>query len=318
MPTPHEFRTVADFVDLSEDELRLCLQAFGRAVLAVKIHRQALIDRGRDPASIPFDKFVWNSREAGREAATAPYPEMPLSELPLRTEAKIRLREMHVFALEDLSQVTELELIVLPNVGPLAVRKIRGLLAQIGLSLKPSDDPKRRLADAARLARKVSPGERYRNLTNASPVALLGFTASTYARTCRAGIRSVGELRGMNLRELCCKFGKNQVVEILDVLTNAGLALSPPPSDFELWREGLKPASALRMPSDPATVIECAAPWLGRAVARRCREHGIETLGALADGLRNNHAAGLFGHKTLYSIRSFLREAGLLEPPLAR
>lgn len=310
-----EIRSVADFVDVPEDQLARCLQAFRLTILRVKADRLAAANKVIAPGRIPFDLFVWRPRQDGELDSPVATPTLPIDELPLRCEARLRLKEMRVYCLEDFSEVTEREFLVLPDVGRLTVERIRGMLEQIGLEFKPDTDPVRALVEANRLARKVPPAERLSQVTDESGISTLGLAPAILRRAMRKGHLTVAALRNQPLRKLSAEYGKQQVKEILDVLAQAGLALQPAPSALDLWRAGLARAEELEIPRDPQTDVASAAPWLGYALTERLRRTGVVTLQNLADRCASASADDLhwLGRRTREKVLLFLRRAGLLE-----
>ena len=60
----------------------------------------------------------------------------PIIDLPLHYTVKQQLHTMNVYCLEDFSEVTEQEFRELPQVGSIAVEKIRFLLANLDMTFK--------------------------------------------------------------------------------------------------------------------------------------------------------------------------------------
>ena len=60
----------------------------------------------------------------------------PISHLPLRIKIKEVLKTRHILILKNLTQNTEKDLLLIPNLGRLILAEIKNFLAQIGLSLR--------------------------------------------------------------------------------------------------------------------------------------------------------------------------------------
>lgn len=299
---------VGDFLDVPDHELAACLNAFRLFVLRTKADRRAAEMEGLPHSSMPMESFCWNPRGQPENQNAPPEGTTPLEELPLRHSARQALRAMNVFCLEDLSEVSEREFHALRDVGALTVEKIRGLLASVGLTFKPSADPEARLREKNRVARKIAPSTRLASITDDSNVAELGLSASTFNRACRRKHLTVGNLRTLTVRDLAFDYGNTQVREILDTLKRAGLALHQAPTQTELWHYGLISADQLVLPTDPMTPLQDYSPWIGNALVRRLQKRGVGTIPQLA-GILNSGAAKTIpgiGARTQKKLLSFL------------
>lgn len=310
-----ELRTVDDFLDVPEEELYRCLQAFRLALLKTKVDRAAAAEHGLSARSIAFDTFVWNPRPADDTPVAPPTGITPIEELPLRHAVRVELKRMHVFCLEDFSMVTETEFAVIPNVGLGTVQAIRERLTKIGLSFKPSDNPESRLYEQNRLARRVPVEERLASVTDESSIAALGLTPGTYSRARHNRHRTVADLCVLKLRDVMIAYGKRQALEIITLLRHTGRDLADKPTKTDLWHAGLIPRSELPMPASPDTPIGELAPWIGSAVARNLRESDVKTIGELVQLVQDRKVQKIpgVGRKTYGDLVDVLKRAGFAD-----
>lgn len=299
---------VGDFLDVPDNELAACLNAFRLFVLRTKADRRAAEMEGLPHDSIPMESFCWNPRDHLENQNIPPEGTTPLEDLPLRHSVRETLRTMNVFCLEDLSEVTEREFHAMRDVGALTVEKIRALLASVGLAFKPPADPEARLREKNRVARKVAPSARLASITDDSSVAELGLTASTFNRAHRRQHTTVGALRSLTVRGLAFDYGNTQGREILDTLKRAGLTLHQAPIQTDLWHYGFISAGQLVLPTNPLAPLQDYSPWIGNALVRRLQERGVGTIPQLAAILESGAAKAIpgIGTKTQRKLLSFL------------
>lgn len=306
-----EIRKLSDFLEIPEDELHRCLNSFRRGVLKAKADRMALQKKGLSPEGIIFDAFIWKPNTTKETVGVVP-PETPVDELPIRYKTKLALKEMHVFALEDLSEVTEIELFMIPDTGHITIGKLRSMLTQIGLTFKSETDPVRKLHEDNRLSRILPASERLNSVTDESSISVLGLKQPTLERARRNGHLTLGHLRALSLRELLWSYGNKQVEEIVTLFSQAGMTFHKPLSNLDLWRIGMLKRENMPYPGDPNADISEAAPWLGSSVIERLRNSGVNTLQALANAMERSEFVDQvrFGPKTRTKIIEFLKYVG--------
>jgi len=304
-------KSIADFLDVPDDEIAACLSAFRLYVLRCKDDRRVAEGNGFPRDSIPVEGFCWNPREHLGDSTIKPEGTTPLDDLPLRHSVKHALRAMNVFCLEDFSQVSEREFYSIRDVGALTVEKIKALLASIGLRFKPSDNPEALLREQNKVARKVLPTVRLAAITDASSIAELGLTPGTFNRAREKGHSTAGALRALSIRDIAFDYGKRQGLEILDTLSMAGLPLTQAPTQTALWRHGFLSFDQLVLPTDPLAPLHEYSPWIGNALVERIQDRGVATLPQLVALLGSERATSIpgIGKKTHAKLLSFL--AGL-------
>lgn len=302
------FRTVADFLEVPEEELADCVCAFRKALLRAKADRHKAVRSGLPADSVPFDTFTWAPNDTEPVDNVPVTRTTPVDELPLRPVVRFALREMHVYCLEDLSEVDERELACTPAVGAHTVQRVRTLLARVGLDFKPDEDPERRRSERNRLARKLAPEVRFASITDASDISELGLSPGAYNRCRRKGHGTVGLLRELTLYDIARGFGEREAREIIEVLQRSGHPLRKQPTPLELWRYGFLSREELVIPTDASVDIGEFAPWLGSSLVDRLRKGGVTTPGGLRAML--GEGAGRptvhLGPKTRAKLHAFL------------
>lgn len=307
-----EIRKLSDFLEIPEGELHRCLNSFRMAVLKAKADRMALQQNGKAQEGINFDSFVWRQNVTDETLDLGLHPATPVDELPIRHKVKTALKNMNVFALEDLSEVTESELLMISNSGRITVEKLRSMLAKIGLMFKSETDPAQKLQTENRLARRLPAADRLKSVTNESSVSELGLKQSTLERALRNGHLTVDHLRALSPRDLLLSYGNKQLEEIVTIFSQAGVAFHNPLSNLDLWWLGLLKRDDLPYPTDPNAGIGEAAPWLGSSVVERLKKCGVDTLQALSETMRRPDSVARlrFGPKTRTKINEFLQYVG--------
>jgi DNA-directed RNA polymerase alpha subunit len=96
---------------------------------------------GRLAADVPlsFPAFDWCPR--GRRRAELPArvdPSTPIDEIPMRTGARAALNSLGIFYLEDLSAISERELLVKESIGRHTAELLREVLLRVGLDFLPN------------------------------------------------------------------------------------------------------------------------------------------------------------------------------------
>lgn len=310
----HEIRTLSDFVDIPEGDLPSCLSAFRKAILQAKADRAAAARDGKPSQSVKLEAFVWAPQDREVKDVGNLQGTTSIEELPLRPVTRHRLRELSIYCLEDLSEVSESELRRMPDMGATMVARLRELLNAIGMDFKPNPNPVAAMYDRNRLNRKLSFEERARTLINDSHLSDVGFSPPTIKRALIRNYETVGELRALTLRTLCIEFGKAQVKEILETLKLVGLPLQPEPTKLDLWRHGLLKSQEMQFSADANSALDDLAPWIGHAAVTYFKREGLETVGKLVaraeeGGLRKIKGVGA---RTAAQTVAFLRERGLM------
>lgn len=277
---------MADLAALSDVELQHCLVGLRAAIQARRhAHADAIAAGSIAPdAPLDFHAFVWKPVEKRRvdwdqrvERTTS------IADLPIRRRAVHQLQQLRVLALEDLSAISELELLTLKDLGRTTVTRLRDLLKSVGLDFGDHPDPS--VADYMRnqALRALTSEQRTAaraGLADEAPLSRLGLRGSTLERAKMAGWQVVGQLRAASLRDLNVRFGRKEAREVYLALQETGAGLRCNPTSLELWRAGILERSSLVKPDDDGIDVMELQPWLG-TVVERVRETGIRSLGQL-------------------------------------
>lgn len=272
-------RSVDDFLKVPEAELTNCMTAFRRAIEA---HKRMLVvagEGGTHSTTVPFREFVWKPREDERPPLDRVTSTTPVDELGLKPAAVRKFRDLNLYALEDFAQATENELRTIPDVGPSIVAKIRELLAAVGLAFRPPAHPWLRAEQKAKVARALAPEDRAKRISDESDTADLGLKGTTLTRCLEKGINTVGQLRGMTLRDLYVPFGSQSLIDLLTCLDAVGKPLYSAPSQLERWKYRAIARESLVAPTEDQPVTDLQ-PWIGAAAEHFARA-GIRTVGEL-------------------------------------
>lgn len=309
-----EIRTLSDFLDVPEEELHRCLRAFRQAVQQAKADRTNAVREGKPAKAIKFDTFVWKPQDNEIKDVGNLQGTTPIEELPLRPVNRHRLRELSIYCLEDLSEVSESELRRMPDMGATMVARLRELLRAIGMDFKANPNPVAAMYERNRLNRKLAIEERASSITDDSHLSDVGFSPATIKRALKRGHESVGELRALSLRTLCIEFGKAQVHEILETLKQVGRPLHSAPTQMDLWQHGLLKGEEMPFGADANSGLDNLAPWIGQAAVTSFKREGMATVADLvarveAGGLRKIKGVGA---RTAAQTVAFLRERGLM------
>lgn len=283
---PRTIRAVSDLAALSDVELQHCLLGLRAAIQARRRAHAEAIASGSLPADTPlgFDEYVWKPAEKRREDwAQQVERTTPIAELPIRRRAVHQLLHLRILALEDLSAISERELMTVKDMGGTTATRLRELLQAVGLGFAEHPDPE--TADYARnRALRLLPTEQRAaaraGLTDDAPLSRLGLRAATLERAKRAGWQVVGQLRAASLRDLNVRFGRKEVREVYLALQETGAGLRCNPSPLELWRAGILELADLVKPDEDSVDVMELRPWVG-AVVERLRAAGVRTLGEL-------------------------------------
>ncbi|CAN7782811.1 hypothetical protein LJR175_008246 [Variovorax sp. LjRoot175] len=271
------FRVVRDFLEVPPAEVGACLRAFQDWIERGQDVRAAARREGVDPLGLELTEFTWLARaEPSAQRPAVPYPAIAdIRDLGLRPSAMHKLRELNLYALEDFTQVSEDELLAVPDVGRSTVVQIRSYLHRIGLDFRESNRPGRRALQRAKIARLLPAHER--NVSDESSVSELGLKPATVSRCLEKGITTIGSLRNMPLRDIWICFGEKSVLELVETLQSVGLELASRPNQLEKWRYKAIRTEKLQPPAEDAPTAELA-PWLG-AASESLQRAGIHTVG---------------------------------------
>ena len=135
-------RSVNDLAQLPDDQLLGCLKALRAAVHREKQAHSALLRAHRTPSGSPFvfESFDWIPRRAQRWDVAQVGPQTPVEELLVRTGAREALKRLHIFCLEDLSAITERELLGEQAIGVKTVARLREMLVRANLDFLEDPD----------------------------------------------------------------------------------------------------------------------------------------------------------------------------------
>ena len=311
-------RTVSDLARLSDVELVKCVKAMRGAIAARKRAHEDAIAIGGLPsdAHFVFEEFQWKPNDDAESKWEAQHTrETPIRELPIRTRARHQLQALHVLCLEDLSAISERELMSCRDLGPTSIIRLRAALQLVGLDF--AEHPNLETAEYVRNQRlRRLTGDELKlaraNLPDHAPVTRLGLKGPTVERAKRAGWTTLGKLREATPRDLTICFGSRGVREVIAALNETGVGLKCAPTPLELWRAGAVDAADLSRPDADDTTIAELRPWVG-AIVGQLAAAGIPTLGALraaADSGQLKQCRGVGAH-------GFERLMGFLGKPLA-
>lgn len=309
-----EIRSLNDFLDVPEEELQACLAGLKDAIHRIKAHQAALLRDGHPEERIRFDAFTWEPLAKRRLEPGSIQGATPLKALALKPRVRHVLSLLNIYCLEDLTEISESELIREPSVGRTTVARLREALQAIGMDFKPNPNPVGAMYDRNRALGKIPVEQRANSLSDASHLSELGLRTTTLSRMLSRDITLVGDLRTQSLRSLNTHFGKAQVKEILSVLDRAGLPLINQPSQLDLWRSGLLSAGEVRIDTSRKGTVLNLAPWIGWACAKNLEAHGVRTVGELLKAAKSGElrkSKGV-GKGTEARVKRTLSERGLL------
>ena len=309
-------KTIEDLAQLPDDELVKCLAALRGAISdakrqhAVAVREQLLASTSR----VAFHTFSWRPVSTAKQPPAKIGPETPISDLPLRPSALRALREKHVICLEDLSAVSEQELLRAKAIGSKTLERLRERLKAIDLDFMPNPDLRRRSLDESKAVRALPVESRatvLHGLADEAPLSSLGLRNRTLSHALRLGFATMGDLRRATPAVLTGAFGKLECKEIYRQMLATGRAFLEPAPELELWRHGLLDRDELAIPSDPTTAVADLRPWLGAACIQLQRR-GLGTLGALQEVAAQGMLAEFsgIGEGTAERVLAFLRQVG--------
>lgn len=295
-------RTIAELASIPEADLSSCLAALHRGIVEARRQHAVALREGliASDSHFEFPTFIWRptgKREAFSALAAKLGPETPIGELPLRQRVRFVLHQKNVFCLEDLSAISENELLRGDGLGVKTVGRLRELLQSIGLDLLPNPDQRGRELDESRALRSLPDESRVaslKGLSDSAPLSHLGLRGGTLRRAERTGFKLVGELRASSPRILAIRFGSSERREIYARLLETGTAFSETPSPTELWKQGLIDRDDMQFPREPETPLADLQPWLGAAF-KPLKRKGMRDLGSLRAAADQKELASISG-----------------------
>ncbi|MDM0035804.1 hypothetical protein QTI33_26970 [Variovorax sp. J22P271] len=120
------------------------LACFGALRTAIHEARRQHSDALRDhliPAGSPFEFRAFDWRPRGSQRFNMPAqlsPETPIDEISMRSGARDALRNLSIFCIDDLSAISEQELLNEEAIGAKTVGRLREALARVGLDFLPN------------------------------------------------------------------------------------------------------------------------------------------------------------------------------------
>jgi Bacterial RNA polymerase, alpha chain C terminal domain len=139
MPT-RTIQSVSDLAQLPDDELLGCIGALRAAIHEAK--RRHAIARRQDPAMdsrFTFTSFDWSPRGVQRLSTPVRLtPATPIDEISVRASAREALKELNIFCIEDLAEISEQELLKEEAIGPKTLARLREILARVRLDFLPN------------------------------------------------------------------------------------------------------------------------------------------------------------------------------------
>lgn len=284
-----------DLLELDPAQLSRCIAALRAWVGRTRRPRAEAAKEGMDPNRLKIEAFSWRPRSPGGSSGqgndlVTPYT--GVDEIGLRRAVVVRLFELNIFTLDDLSVSTEDELRAENRLGSTSIEILRTKLIEAGLEFRESEDPLRRALRKADIARRIPAPER--QVDDASSIDQLGLRPATAVQLMRMKVQTVGDLRAQSLHSLFPRFGKMTLIEIVDTLKSVGLQFHTPPGQLEMWRYGvIKPIDLVHPQQDEA--VQELAPWVGSAVTGALAKAGVATVAearAIAEQLQAGEKSG--------------------------
>jgi len=313
-------QTINDLAQLPDDELLPCLTAIRAAVVeARRIHsisqREGLVAKD---APFVFPSFTWRPKGSRRLDVPPLRPETPIEEIPLRASTHRALKELGILRVEDLSAISESELLRKHAIGRNTVARLREFLTRTGMDFAPNPDARERAFDESKALLSLSHEARAAALKGAkdsSAVSSLGLRASTLTRVLDQGYLAVGSLRRLSLAAICDSFTRREAREIYNALMLTGRPFAGSATPLELWRRGLVTTNEMATPTAARTPIEDLRPWLGSSVDA-LHAHGVRNLGSLRDLVEQRDASLMrrVGRTTADRIYDFIDAYVISEP----
>lgn len=295
-----QIRTINDLAQLPDEELRACLGALRSAILEARRSHAIAVRERVISAETPFHfpHFNWHPKPSlPLDAPLGLGRETPIDEIPLRTDVRKVLTARSIYCIEDLSAISEWELMAQGSIGSNTLSRLRNALAQVGLEFLPNPNQRQRAIEQSKAVLALSSEARssaLRGLRDSASVSSLGLRVSTLERALDHCHSTVGDLRKLSLDLLCESYGKREAREIYDALLLTGRPFACSVSHIELWRRGLIETKELVAPTTADTPIGELRPWLGASVDFLAAR-GIQTLGALRSAASRDDVRSIRG-----------------------
>jgi hypothetical protein len=135
--------SVDDLAQLPDDELLPCLGALRSAIHEAKRQYAAALRERQLPqdSRFNFQSFTWRPRGAHRfNLPIHLTPETPIDEISVRASAREALKDLRIFCIEDLSAISEQELLKEEAIGPKTLGRLREVLSRVGLDFLPDPE----------------------------------------------------------------------------------------------------------------------------------------------------------------------------------
>jgi len=141
---PRTIRTIDDLAQLPDDELLGCLNALRMDIVKAKGQHAMAFQKRADSskAAFGYSEFLWRPKASQRlDTPSRLVPDTLVEELvSIRPSARRVLSSLGIFRLEDLSAISEEELLREEAIGPKTVCKLREALSRLGLDFLASPD----------------------------------------------------------------------------------------------------------------------------------------------------------------------------------
>jgi len=134
-------RTVDDLAQLPDAELLACFGALRTAIHEARRQHADALREGLIPRSSPFEFHAFDWRPRGSQRFSMPpqlSPETPIDEITMRSAARDALKNLSIFCIDDLSAISEQELLSEEAIGSKTVGRLREALARVGLDFLPN------------------------------------------------------------------------------------------------------------------------------------------------------------------------------------
>lgn len=127
--------------------------------------------------------------------------ETKLSALGLGPGIVRELAAMNLYCLDDLTEVSEFELLVTKHVGARTVGRLRGWLNAQGLSFKQNSNPVAAMHERARSLRKLPLGLRKGLIALDAEVSVLALSTRAFASCLKGRLTKVSDLVALEPRD---------------------------------------------------------------------------------------------------------------------
>lgn len=134
-------RSVDDLALLPDAELLACLGALRTAIHEAKRQHASALREQLIPPGAPFSfpSFDWRPRGAQRFSMPDQLSrETPIDEISMRAGAREALKNLSIFCIDDLSAISEEDLLKEEAIGAKTVGRLREALARVGLDFLPN------------------------------------------------------------------------------------------------------------------------------------------------------------------------------------